>query len=33
VIGAGNLFGVGAAQFRGEPAAAHPGVRLFDFFR
>jgi hypothetical protein len=33
VIGAGHLFGVGAAQFRGEPAAAHPGVRLFDFFR
>ena len=33
VIGAGNLFGVGAAQFRGTPATAHPGVRLFDFFR
>jgi hypothetical protein len=33
VIGAGNLFGVGAAQFRGTPTAAHPGVRLFDFFR
>jgi Putative methyltransferase len=33
VIGAGNLFGVGAVQFHGQPAEAHAGVRLFDFFR
>ena len=33
VIGAGGLFGVGAAQFRGTPATAQPGIGLFDFFR
>ena len=34
VVGEGNLFGVGAAQFRGRPTEAHSGVRLFgDFFR
>jgi hypothetical protein len=33
VIGEGNLFGVGAAQFQGHPTEVRPGVRLFDFFR
>jgi len=33
VVGEGDLFGVGAAQFRGPPVDARPGVRLFDFFR
>jgi hypothetical protein len=33
VVGEGNLFGVGAARFRGSPATVDPGVRLFDFFR
>jgi hypothetical protein len=33
VVGEGNLFGVGAARFVGNPIAAHTGVRLFDFFR
>jgi hypothetical protein len=33
VIGEGNIFGVGAARFRGIPTAPDEGVRLFDFFR
>jgi hypothetical protein len=33
VIGEGDLFGVGAAQFQGHATKPHPGVRLFDFFR
>ena len=32
VVGEGNLFGVGAAQFSGAPAAPRPGVRLFGEF-
>src|SRR2546429_290685 len=33
VVGEGELFGVGAAQFHGRPMQAPAGVRLFDFFR
>ncbi|MET0627802.1 MAG: SAM-dependent methyltransferase [Acidimicrobiia bacterium] len=33
VVGEGDLFGVGAAQFDGQPTDAEPGVRLFDFVR
>jgi hypothetical protein len=33
VVGEGDLFGVGAAQFHGHTTEVHPGVRLFDFFR
>ncbi len=32
VVGEGNLFGVGATQFRGAPAQLQPGVRLFGEF-
>jgi len=32
VIGEGDLFGVGAAQFHGAPTQLAPGLRLFDFF-
>jgi hypothetical protein len=31
VIGEGDLFGVGAVQFRGAPTQLTPGTRLFDF--
>jgi len=33
VVGEGDLFGVGAAQFHGRPADIQPGVRMFEFFR
>jgi Putative methyltransferase len=33
VVGEGDLFGVGAARFHGEPQELRPGIRLFEFFR
>ena len=33
VVGEGGIFGVGAAQFFGDPTEPHRGTRLFDFFR
>jgi hypothetical protein len=33
VDGEGNLFGVGAAQYCGDPTEARPGIKLFEFYR
>jgi len=33
LVGEGNIFGVGAAQFRGSTMVARPGSRLFEFLR
>jgi hypothetical protein len=33
IVAEGNMFGVGAAQYRGEPTEAHPGIKLFEFYR
>ena len=33
VVGTGEIFGAGAAQYRGEPRPLEPGLHIFDFFR
>ena len=33
VVGTGEIFGAGAAQYRGETRRLEPGLHLFDFFR
>jgi hypothetical protein len=33
VVGKNEIFGAGAAQYRGEPRPLEPGLHLFNFFR
>ena len=33
VVGKGDLFGAGAAQYRGDPVPLDPALHLFDFFQ
>jgi hypothetical protein len=33
VVPEDNQFGVGAAQYRGEPTEIRPGIKLFEFYR